>query len=440
MGPVREISHVSVTTPEPYRLRLAVGLSEGRKAPPLGRREHGQPPAYRHPQHVRACDLRRGRQAPRHPVVHDRRVRQRLHAKTRRAFIIFEGCPQCKGALATAGRSEGRHARQSKAARTPSPDSGSTSKLTRPISAAHATAIDAAAANLKTELQDRGRSPETLRFYGVKLSHVARVLGGDTPLATVTAARVDGDISTRKREGAAKYTISKELTCLRMLLKTARRRGEFDRELSQVMPVAFATGYKPRTRRLTIEEAWQLIGELPDGPARYVAFVCATTARDAAVARAKGRGLTPKGIRVHDRKTKGSTRTVPLTVVTEPFARRAFDGIAPEALVASGVSSVRHAFDRAAKRLGMAHVSPNDLRRSVAHWLLEAGAPRDLAAAFMGHGSTKMLDLVYGKLDAVELGAALGRTLSAPKTTLQPPCKTGTDSADQVDGVDQEPR
>jgi integrase len=306
-------------------------------------------------------------------------------------------------------------------------------------SASHATTIDTAAGNLKTELQDRGRASETIKFYGVKLSHVARVLGGDMPLATVTAARVDGYIAARKREGAAKYTISKELTCLRMLLKTARRRGEFDRELSQVMPVAFATGYKPRTRRLTIEEAWALIGELPDGPARYVAFVCATTARDAAVARAKGRDMTPKGIRVHDRKTKGATRTVPLTVVTEAFARRAFDGIAPEALVASGVSSVRHAFDRAAKRLGMAHVSPNDLRRSVAHWLLEAGAPRDLAAAFMGHGSTKMLDLVYGKLDAVELGAALGRSLSAPKSggsSLQPPCKNGSDSPDPVDGVD----
>lgn len=305
--------------------------------------------------------------------------------------------------------------------------------------ASNETSIDVAAGHLKNELQDRGRSSETLRFYGVKLSHVARVLGGETPLARVDAVRVREFIARRKSEGAAKYTISKELTCLRMLLKHARYLGLFDREISQVMPVSFATGYKPRTRRLTIAEAWALIGALPDGPARYVAFVCATTARDAAVARAKGRDLGPTGIRVHDRKTKGATRTVPLTVVTETFARRAFDGIAPEALVAPGVSSVRHAFNRAAKRLGMAHVSPNDLRRSVAHWLLEAGAPRDLAAAFMGHGSTKMLDLVYGKLDAVELGAALGRTLSAPKSggsTLQPPCKNGTDSADSVDGED----
>ncbi len=277
--------------------------------------------------------------------------------------------------------------------------------------AAHSTTLATAADQVTSALQDRGRSPETIKFYSVKLSHIGRVLGADTPLAAVTAARVDEYIAARKREGAAKYTISKELTCLRMLLKHARRRGEFDREVSQVMPVAFATGYKPRTRRLTIEEAWQLIAELPDGPARYVAFVCATTARDAAVARAKGRDLSERGIRVHDRKTRGSTRTVPLTAITEAFARRAFDGIGPEALVAAGVSSVRHAFDRAAKRLGMAHVSPNDLRRSVAHWLLEAGVPRDVAAAFMGHGSTKMLDLVYGKLDAVEIGSAIARAL-----------------------------
>jgi integrase len=304
-------------------------------------------------------------------------------------------------------------------------------------SASHATSIDAAAGHLKSELHDRGRSPETIKFYSVKLSHVARVLGGDLPLAKVDAVRVREYIATRKKEGAAKYTISKELTCLRMLLKHARYLGLFDREVSQVMPVAFATGYKPRTRRLTVAEAWALIGELPDGPARYVAFVCATTARDAAVARAKGRDLTPKGIRVHDRKTKGSTRTVPLTAITEPFARRAFDGIAGDALVAPGVSSVRHAFARATKRLGMAHVSPNDLRRSVAHWLLEAGVPRDVAAAFMGHGSTKMLDLVYGKLDPVEIGTAIARALGARGgSSGEPVGKTGEDSPGPVDGVD----
>ena len=38
--------------------------------------------------------------------------------------------------------------------------------------------------------------------------------------------------------------------------------------------------YELRTRPLTEDGAWRLIGEPPEGVARYVAFVCATTARD----------------------------------------------------------------------------------------------------------------------------------------------------------------
>jgi integrase len=95
--------------------------------------------------------------------------------------------------------------------------------------------------------------------------------------------------------------------------------------------------------------------------------------------------------------------------VTESFARYAFQDVAPDQFVAQGLGSLRHALERACKRLKLAPLSPNDLRRSVAHWLLQRGVPRDAAAAFMGHGSTNMLDLVYGKLDAKELGDTIRR-------------------------------
>ncbi|MGD0674036.1 MAG: tyrosine-type recombinase/integrase, partial [Polyangiaceae bacterium] len=255
-------------------------------------------------------------------------------------------------------------------------------------------------------------------------------------LAKIDARKVDGYIAERENEGASSHTVAKELTALRMLLKHARRRGEFDKELSQVMPVGFAAGYKPRERRVTESEAWALIHELPNGAAHYVAFVCATTARDLAAKRAKGRDLTPEGIRVHDRKTKQATRTVPLTAVTEDFARYAFQGVGPDAHVAGDLGSLRHALRRACTRLKLAPLSPNDLRRSVAHWLLERGVPRDAAAAFMGHGSTKMLDLVYGKLDAKELGATIRRALNPRGSTVDPVWKNAADSVDAVDAVD----
>jgi integrase len=78
-------------------------------------------------------------------------------------------------------------------------------------------------------------------------------------------------------------------------------------------------------------------------------------------------------IRVHDRKTIRATRAVPLTPVTEAFAMHAFRDVGPHQLVADGLGSLRHALARACKRLKLAPLSPNDLRRSVAHWLLQRG-------------------------------------------------------------------
>jgi integrase len=278
--------------------------------------------------------------------------------------------------------------------------------------AANATTLSDAARSLKEHLENTGRSSETRAFYGVKLGHVGRVLGTDCRLADVTAPAVDGYIRLRRAEGAARYTIAKELTALRMLLKVARRRGEFDREVSQVMPVGFATGYKPRMRRLTRGDAWALIAMLPEPCGRYAAFVCATTARDSAVGRAIGSDRLATGIRVRDAKTRAAARVVPFTAVTAAFADFAFLNVAPDAAVAPGLGSVRHAFDRACARLGFPHTSPNDLRRSVAHWLLEESVPRDVVAAFMGHTSTKMLDSVYGKLDPTQIGEAIARAVS----------------------------
>jgi integrase len=277
--------------------------------------------------------------------------------------------------------------------------------------AANATTIADAASSLKEHLENTGRSLETRNFYDVKLRHISRLFGADTALAGITASAVDGYVRLRRADGAARYTISKELTALRMLLKVARRRGEFDREVSQVLPVGFATGYRPRTRRVTRAEAWALIATLPASCARYAAFVCATTARDSAVARAIGADRTEAGIRVRESKTLAAARVVPFTAVTAAFADFSFSGIAPNAAVAPGVGSVRHAFDRACARLGFPHTTPNDLRRSVAHWLLAEDVPRDVVAAFMGHTSTKMLDSVYGKLDPGQIGAAIARAI-----------------------------
>ena len=62
------------------------------------------------------------------------------------------------------------------------------------------------------------------------------------------------------------------------------------------------------------------------------------------------------------------------------------------------------------------NVTPNDLRRTFASWMKNQGVDSAVVAALLGPKSTRMVDLVYGKLDPSTLAAA---------TALLPHCDTG---------------
>ena len=52
----------------------------------------------------------------------------------------------------------------------------------------------------------------------------------------------------------------------------------------------------------------------------------------------------------------------------------------------------------ACERAGIARVTPNDLRRTFASWLLQQEVPPMTVAKMMGHRSTDMVMRVYGQL------------------------------------------
>ncbi len=58
-------------------------------------------------------------------------------------------------------------------------------------------------------------------------------------------------------------------------------------------------------------------------------------------------------------------------------------------------------------RLAIEPVSPNDLRRTTAQWLVDAGVEPFLVAAVLGHKDTRMVERVYGKLRPETLKKAL---------------------------------
>jgi hypothetical protein len=58
-------------------------------------------------------------------------------------------------------------------------------------------------------------------------------------------------------------------------------------------------------------------------------------------------------------------------------------------------------------------VTPNDLRRTFASWLIEAGVTREEVAKMLGHSGTAMVFRVYGRADPEKEGESIRRRLAA---------------------------
>jgi integrase len=282
------------------------------------------------------------------------------------------------------------------------------------------------------------RSHATVKFYAGCAAQWLRVLGGDLPAAQLDAATIDGYLSQRRRERTSEHTIAKELTTLRSALRLALRRGTWSGAIDAVMPARVESGYRPRTRALTLAEAQRLLGALEPDRAARVAFILATSARWGETCRAE-RG-DARGDRVHLRgtKTELSDREVPI-VSPEQSAMLAFalehaGGRAPQ-LFRSWSNPMRD-LERACRRAGcvarrcpaaiakhwqcdraecadaaITRCTPNDLRRTCATWLRHAGAPLELIAPVMGHRTTTMLQLVYARLSTDALASRLAATI-----------------------------
>ena len=71
-------------------------------------------------------------------------------------------------------------------------------------------------------------------------------------------------------------------------------------------------------------------------------------------------------------------------------------------------------------------LSPNDLRRTFAQWLVRSGVPYELAYPLLGHDSPRMLERVYGKRDATSVADLVELALKrAPKNARKADRLTG---------------
>jgi integrase len=274
--------------------------------------------------------------------------------------------------------------------------------------ASHETTIATASRDFVTSRTVKGCAAGTMHMYRVKLGHIARLFGSDLPLAQVDAPRVDHFVAARLREGAKRNTIGKELTALRGLLKVAQRAGKFPRPLYEVLPSEWSNDYEPRRTALSPSQVQALVEVLPVRRAAMVAFIVATGARwSEAVAATRQMVDLGRGI-VHFKitKTKKSGRRekhVPITPLTRPLLEQVIAATDRAGVLFAKWGNVNRDLKAACVALGLPRVTPNDLRRTHANWLRDAGVDTASIADVLGHVDSRMVERVYGKLRPEQL-------------------------------------
>ncbi len=236
---------------------------------------------------------------------------------------------------------------------------------------------------------------------------------------------------------ASPHTVSKELITIRRALREAHERG-----VLPVMPSMprHSPKYKPKETWLTPEQFELVNAELEPKRQRWAALAGLAGGSHGEVERVEWStvDLVRDRLRVPGTKRETRDRWVPIApalkhrLLEVPLAERV-------GLVVEHWGNVRRDLHQAVVRANakrpsqppIPRVSPNDLRRTFASWLVQSGVPLLTVASLMGHSSTRMVEKVYGKLSQQNIDdavAALPKLWSAPTvyrdqapTTLLPP-------------------
>jgi integrase len=272
--------------------------------------------------------------------------------------------------------------------------------------APHKTTLKKALARRIDDRTAKGRSPATIEMLLLHGRHLLRVLGDVSPLTEIDARACDAYVERRELEGAKRPTIAKELSTLRGTLKTAKRRGEFPGDISEVVP-ELSGASEPGTRALTYAEVLRLLAALPPPRRAMCAFIVATGADlgSCFAARRADVDLATWRVLVRGTKTKQRRRVVPVHVEYRRFVEDAIGYMPFDAW-----GNVRRDLEVACKRAGVPRVTPRDLRASCTTILRNEFQVRDLGALsrILGHADTRMVERRYGPLTLDGLEAIMG--------------------------------
>lgn len=245
---------------------------------------------------------------------------------------------------------------------------------------------------------------ETIRMYRHQAGHLVRILGG-VELGALERAHIERFRAVRLAEGAGKETARKGLVLLRAAVRTARAHGMATRPIEQVFP-KLRSAYEPRRRWLEPEEYDRLLDELREDRKLWLACAVYTGARLGELQRLGWEDIDwARGhMAIRGTKPRLRIRFVPL----HPALRAVLEPVRAEAgKVLEPWAKLHRDLRAACKRAGVRPVSPNDLRRTFASWLLQQGASSFTVARLLGHTSETMINRVYGHLSDQALRTAV---------------------------------
>lgn len=284
------------------------------------------------------------------------------------------------------------------------PAHGESHRPADPAEGSH-TVADALNRMVQVGCLDNARG--TVQCYLQRAGHVVRLLG-DIAVRQLHLDDVQEYCSLRLREGAARETVRKELVTLRRALSLAAARGLLRTDPAALIP-RFRAQYTPRRRWLTPQDFERLLAPFPPERRRWLLLATFGGCRLSEVEglRWEHVDFVNKALLVPGTKTKGSHRRIPMHPLLQ--AELARETGASDTPLTPKWRNVRRDLAKACEGLGLARVSPNDLRRTFASWLKQAQVDSFVVAQLLGHSSSRMVELVYGRLDAKTLENAVSR-------------------------------
>lgn len=299
-----------------------------------------------------------------------------------------------------------------------------------PAYAASHTATVGQWIDLVNALKRKRKAEGTADMYAVKLGHVARIFGVDSPMSTIGPDSVDRFVALREAEGAGSTTIGKELTAIRQLCKLAKRSGKWDGDVSTLNPPGFSVKYVPRKRHLRREHMPLLAKALTPAQLAAVKFTIATSCRFSELHRAQREDvhLDRLVVEIRGTKTELANRKVPIVSV--------FRSLLEEALPFMPFSWPRMSKDlpEACEKVGIGALTANDLRRTHSTWLIEAGVAHKLVSGNLGHADGRMVERVYDDADTDALRLLMEAQIEGIAKTSKSGPTGGTCSGGPVNG------